>query len=49
MNKNLDRMLHGWFPRPDAHWIWWLVADIVVLVSILKLVVMDKSRAKRKV
>lgn len=49
MKENLDRILHGWFPRQDAHWFWWVVADIIVLVSIMKLVVMDKLRARRKV
>jgi hypothetical protein len=48
-NENLERLLHGWFPRPDAHGFWWVVADVIVLASILKLMVMDKLRAKRKV
>jgi hypothetical protein len=48
-NENLERLLHGWFPRQDAHRFWWVVANIIVLVSILKLIVMDKLRAKRKV
>jgi hypothetical protein len=49
MNENLDRIRDGWFPRQDANWFWWVVADTIVLVSILKLMVMDKLRAKRKV
>jgi hypothetical protein len=49
MNENIDRIRDGWIPRKDAHWFWWVVADAIVLVSILKLIVMDKLRARRKV
>ena len=42
--ENLDRLLHGWFPRPDANWTWWIIADIVVFVSMLKLIVQNKLR-----
>jgi len=34
--ENLDRLRHGWFPRADARWYWWMIADAMVLVSILK-------------
>jgi hypothetical protein len=37
MNENLDRIKHGWFPRKDAHWIWWIVADVIVLIGIVKM------------
>ena len=35
MNKNLDRLKSGWFPYPDAHPIYWLLADLIVLKSII--------------
>ena len=31
MNENLDRIKHGWSPRKDANWIWWIIADGIVL------------------
>ena len=48
MNENLDRLRHGWFPRHDAHWIWWIIADVVVLVAIAKLAVRSALRGRGK-
>jgi len=48
-NENLERLSRGWFPRPDAHWSWWIIADTVVLVAILKSAIRNKLRARRKV
>lgn len=42
MNKNLDRLIHGWPPYADANWIWWLFVDIWVAVVIVKLVILEK-------
>ena len=49
MKENFDRIKHGWQPRKDAHWAWWLIVDIIVLVSMLKRMAMNKLRARRKV
>jgi hypothetical protein len=37
MNENLDRIKHGWLPRKDAHGIWWIIADVIVLIAIVKM------------
>jgi hypothetical protein len=37
MNENMDRIKHGWHPRKDANWIWWIIADGIVLTAIAKM------------
>jgi len=36
-SENLKRLRGGWHPRKDARWYWWVLADAMVLVSILKM------------
>ena len=46
MIENPNRLRHGWHPRKDAHWVWWVIADTMVAVSIIKMWIARKFRAK---
>jgi hypothetical protein len=52
MNENLDRLRHrlrhGWHPRKDAHWFWWVLAALIVLLSIAKLEIPKVWRRRPK-
>ena len=36
MNENINRLRDGWFPRKDAPGIFFIIADIIILKSIIK-------------
>jgi hypothetical protein len=36
MNENLKRLQSGWCPRKDAHFIYWILSDIIMLISMIK-------------
>jgi hypothetical protein len=44
MNKNLDRIRKGWHPYRDAHPIYWVLADLIVLKFIVILTIKRKIR-----
>jgi hypothetical protein len=46
MNENLDRLKHGWSPRKDANWVWWMLADGIVLIAIMKMWIKKKLQPK---
>jgi len=44
MNDNLDRLRHGWHPRKNAAWFWWVGADLIALCGIIKAIIRARGR-----
>jgi hypothetical protein len=44
VNENLDRLRHGWQPRKDARWYWHVLADLIMLVGMVR----RRVRRRRK-
>lgn len=45
--ENIRRLRGGWFPRRDARWYWWVIADAMVLAGVVRRWAERKVRRRR--